>query len=263
MKLEIIRRNPARQVHPTPLLFVHGAFSGAWCWDEHFLPYFAERGFDAYALSLRGHGRSEGREQVRWATLSGYIADVATAVDALPAPPVLIGQSMGGFVVQHFLLRRELPGAVLMSSMPPHGIYVTAMDMMLRRPALWMQMAVAQYIGPRATMHWVIRDGLFSPALPDAVAIRHLLRFQEESVVITWESMVHALTHRVREINTPIHIIGARQDAFVPAFEVEATARAYGTRAHIIDDLAHAMMLDANWEQAAQSVYRWIKQTLG
>jgi non-heme chloroperoxidase len=22
-----------------PLLFVHGAFAGAWCWSRHFLPY--------------------------------------------------------------------------------------------------------------------------------------------------------------------------------------------------------------------------------
>ena len=25
----------------TPILFVHGAFAGAWMWDEVFLPYFA------------------------------------------------------------------------------------------------------------------------------------------------------------------------------------------------------------------------------
>lgn len=28
-----------------PLLFVHGAFIGAWCWDEHFLKYFADLGW--------------------------------------------------------------------------------------------------------------------------------------------------------------------------------------------------------------------------
>ena len=38
-----------------------GRRMGAWCWAEHFLDFFADRGFDAYALSLRGHGRSGGQ----------------------------------------------------------------------------------------------------------------------------------------------------------------------------------------------------------
>ena len=39
MSLEIISREPRRSAHPTPLLFVHGAFCGAWVWDEHFQVY--------------------------------------------------------------------------------------------------------------------------------------------------------------------------------------------------------------------------------
>lgn len=42
--LELISHVPASPAHPVPLLFVHGAFVAAWCWDDHFLPYFAQRG---------------------------------------------------------------------------------------------------------------------------------------------------------------------------------------------------------------------------
>jgi pimeloyl-ACP methyl ester carboxylesterase len=48
----------ARSDRPTPLLFVHGAWHGAWCWDEYFLDFFAGRGYRALAVSLRGHGNS-------------------------------------------------------------------------------------------------------------------------------------------------------------------------------------------------------------
>ena len=41
-RLEIIVRQPEGRQQPHPLLFVHGAYSGAWCWDEYFLPYFAK-----------------------------------------------------------------------------------------------------------------------------------------------------------------------------------------------------------------------------
>ena len=43
MQLEVITRMPEGSARPTPLSFVHGAFSGAWGWDQHFLPYFADR----------------------------------------------------------------------------------------------------------------------------------------------------------------------------------------------------------------------------
>ena len=43
-----------------PLLFVHGAYCAAWVWEEYFLPWFAQRGWNATAISLEGHGDSRG-----------------------------------------------------------------------------------------------------------------------------------------------------------------------------------------------------------
>ncbi len=67
MHLEVITRTPNGGARPTPPLFVHGAYGGAWEWDEHFLPYFAERGWEAHALSLRGHAGSDGVDTVQFA----------------------------------------------------------------------------------------------------------------------------------------------------------------------------------------------------
>ncbi|MFS8016801.1 putative alpha/Beta hydrolase [Helianthus anomalus] len=41
-----------QQQQQPPLVFVHGSFHAAWCWSEHWLPFFSENGFDSYALSL-------------------------------------------------------------------------------------------------------------------------------------------------------------------------------------------------------------------
>ena len=34
--------NPSR---PNPILFIHGAYTAAWCWQDNYLPWFAERGY--------------------------------------------------------------------------------------------------------------------------------------------------------------------------------------------------------------------------
>jgi pimeloyl-ACP methyl ester carboxylesterase len=42
---DVIGKGRPTHQHPHPLLFVHGAFQGGWCWDVNFLDFFAKRGF--------------------------------------------------------------------------------------------------------------------------------------------------------------------------------------------------------------------------
>ncbi len=65
--LEVIEKGSSTPAHPTPLLFVHGGWHGAWCWSN-FLNYFADAGYRAVALSLRGHGASPAAKALRATT---------------------------------------------------------------------------------------------------------------------------------------------------------------------------------------------------
>ena len=62
--LEVIDKGSCSEAHQVPLLFVHGAWHAAWCWDEHFFDYFADKGYRALAVSLRGHGGSPARQRI-------------------------------------------------------------------------------------------------------------------------------------------------------------------------------------------------------
>ena len=102
-RLEVRSRRPARangSARKPPLLFVHGGYCDSWCWEPFFLPFFAARGYAAHAISLRGHGDSGGHETLFVAGFDDYAADVERVASALPAPPVLIGHSMGAAVVE-------------------------------------------------------------------------------------------------------------------------------------------------------------------
>lgn len=44
MDLELLTEQPAAGAHATPILFVHGAYHGAWTY-RHWLPYFADHGY--------------------------------------------------------------------------------------------------------------------------------------------------------------------------------------------------------------------------
>ena len=146
MKLEVIPKHPQTKTHSTPLLLVHGAWHGAWSW-ENFLPYFAEQGYEVHALSLRGHGNSEGRDGIRWYSTSNYIADVAQVVRSLRPSPVLIAHSMGGYVVQKYLESHNAPAGVLLTSAPTTGIIGFLLRWLRRHPASTLRaLAVAQHM---------------------------------------------------------------------------------------------------------------------
>ena len=53
--LELVVANPVIRKGPR-IVFVHGMWHGAWCWEEHFVEYFVTRGFPVAAFSFRGHG---------------------------------------------------------------------------------------------------------------------------------------------------------------------------------------------------------------
>lgn len=101
--LELLHEAPTHPLDAPPLLFLHGAYVGAWCWQEHFLPWFAAQGYDAWALSLRGHGGSRTDRPRDTLSIDDYVDDVLRAQERLPAEPILIGHSMGGFVAQKAL----------------------------------------------------------------------------------------------------------------------------------------------------------------
>jgi pimeloyl-ACP methyl ester carboxylesterase len=84
---------------------VHGGYVDVRCWQAHFLPYFASRGFDCYALDLSGHGHSEAREPLDTLSLDDYLADVLQVIADLGRTPVVIGHSMGAYLAERVLDR--------------------------------------------------------------------------------------------------------------------------------------------------------------
>jgi pimeloyl-ACP methyl ester carboxylesterase len=136
---EVIERKPEGSIWKTPILFVHGAWHGAWCWDEHFLSYFAEQGYPSYALSVRGHGLSEKQGKLNSFKISDFVSDLAQVAVQLPSPPVLVGHSMGGLVVQKYLEKHFAPAAVLLASLPTGGLARSATRMAINHPWLFLK----------------------------------------------------------------------------------------------------------------------------
>ncbi|HSN92192.1 MAG TPA: alpha/beta fold hydrolase [Anaeromyxobacteraceae bacterium] len=258
-RLEIVSRQPAGSRHPTPLLFVHGMMHGAWCWDVHFLDYFAQHGFSAHAVNLRGHGNSEGRDGLRWTRIADYVEDVADAVRQLPRPPILVGHSMGGFVIQKYLEGHDAPGAVLLSSPPPSGLLGTFLKIARRRPLAFAKTNLTLSLRSVIATPEMAREAFFSADLPDEEVRAYWRLMQDESYMALLD-MVALDRPKPMKVKSPLLVLGAGRDKMLERGEIEATARAYHTGCEIIPDVAHDSMLEARWQSVAERILAWSRE---
>ena len=259
--IEIIRQ-PARgkSAHP-PVLFVHGAWHGAWCWQTHFMDYFAQAGIATMALDLRGHGNSEAHGAMRWNRISGYADDVMQIIDTMDEKPVVIGHSMGGLVTQHCMKRAgtKLAGAGLLATVPWHGVWRATSFVALRHPLIFAEANL------RWTLYPIVRDAdrakeLFLEAdVPQAQAETFAAKLCDESYLAYLDMLGLGLAGRF-EAEMPVMVIGGEKDAlFTPASQ-HSTAQRYNGTCHIIAGAPHDIMLASQWRQAADLFVDWIKK---
>lgn len=262
IELELISRYPETTPKGPPLLFVHGSFSDARIWDVNFLPWFAAQGYEAHAVSLRGHGQSGGHVRLHTWRLTDYVADLVKAVQSMPSPPLLIGHSMGGMVAQKYLeAHAGVCGVVLMASVPPRGLLPTNLHMAMRKPLLFQQMATLAVFGPSFGSVAMMEELLFSKGMPRAKLEEYFGLVQAESQAAAMDMMwLDPLRLRPGQVSLPVLVMGAQNDQFIPTELVLETAHFYRTRAEVLPDMAHAMMLEQNWLDAAELLLGWLDQ---
>lgn len=259
MKLEMISKYPLRSLHPTPLLFVHGTLHTAACWDVHFLDYFAQHGYAAHAVNLRGHGNSEGQEKLRWTRIADFVEDVENAVRQLPSPPILIGHSMGGFIIQKYLEDHDAPAAVLLSSASPAGLLPTAIRTARRQPWAFAKVNLTMSLLPMIATPELVGEAFFSDDLPEERLLEYWKQTQDDSFR-AFLDMVALDLPKPEKVKTPLLVLGAARDNMIGPREIEATARAYNTKAEIIPHVAHNSMLEQRWQSVAERILAWLNE---
>jgi len=238
------------------LLFLHGAGHAAWCWREHFVRWFSNRGYHVTAPDLPHHGDLD-RDGLKRATLRSYVEAVSETASGLEPPLVLIGHSMGGFIIQKYLEEASADLAVLLASAPPGGARGMVMRMATRRPIAFIKTMMTG----RATDSVArTRDYFFSSETPVEVVDACHARLQEESTQVLKDMMTALHPERV---TTPVVVMGARNDWLVaPPSELRETAQAFGTEP-IAFPAGHDMMLDVAWEQVAAAIDHAIRLRFG
>jgi len=246
---------PAPRPGAPALLLLHGAACGAWVWAEGFGSRLAAAGFPVFAPTFN-RGSTH-----RPAGLADYADDARAAIAAIHRPVVIVGHSLGGLVAQRLLDQPGVAGIALLAPAPPEGLAWANWRLAMADPPLWRAVARMTEPGAGAAQGALLRRALFSAAMPEAQALRHIARMGSESRSALLEAQAPQPVPPAWGVGKPAVIYGARRDPLVPPDAVVRTAAWHAAPFALLDGMAHAMMLDWGWEGLAERLLAWVEET--
>lgn len=231
---------------------------GAWCWQEHFVPWFQERGYEALAIDLRHHDQRHA-PGLRTTRIKDYVEDVAAAAAKMSSPPVVVGHSMGGFVTQKYLERHAAPAAVLLASVPPSGIIGATLRTGARHPLRLLAANLTMSLYGIVKTPERAREMFFSGGVADAEVSRLQSKMTDEAF-FAYVDMLFFVRPDVDKVKkTPILVLGGAADWSISQAEVAATARRYGAETYSFPGQSHDLMLEPDWEKVAARIHEFVQ----
>jgi pimeloyl-ACP methyl ester carboxylesterase len=209
---------------------------GSWGRGEQLAPAraaFEERGYTAHTPTLRHHELPlhEGATKIASLSLRDYTDDLVAFVNSLDSPPLLVGHSMGGLLVQLVAARTRHAGMVAACPAPAAGILGATRTSLriflphLLRPRPWTK----PWCPPTFEQfrRWIANTQTEDVAreIYDGLVC--------ESGRYVWELLLTAprlsksTVVDFAAVTTPVLVMGAECDRLVPAGVVRQTAARY------------------------------------
>ena len=259
-----------------PLLFIHGAWLSTRSW-ERFAPYFEKRGF---AVSAPEWPRKEGDvEELRAEAGELKGLGIAEIVDhyedqirALEEPPVLIGHSFGGLIVELLLDRGLGRAGVALSPAPPKGILVLPFSSLkaaspaLAHPSKWHGIVAL-------TLEEFTYGFVNTFSSEEAAAAYERYAVPETGQIFYEAGFANFHLNPPTEVHfqnaerAPLLVVGAGKDQTVPASLARRQYEKYERSSAQTDYLEfegrpHLLIAADGWEEVAAAIDSWLDGVL-
>jgi len=223
------------------------------------MDYFVSLGYEVHAISLPAHGKSSSHKRhINFYTLKDYLETLTSQVEAISPKPVVIGHSLGGAILQKYLENHQLPGAVLLASLPSIGMLPMALRLLQRHP-------IPTFTGMLKLnlYNWEKAPELAQDLFLNSKTEIDIFSFQKQLVRETINVFPFLFSFaKVNPIKSPVFVIAGEKDAIFTVDEEKITAEKYGAKSIVINGQAHNLMMESAWKQVADMIDNWITHEL-
>jgi pimeloyl-ACP methyl ester carboxylesterase len=250
-----------------PVVFVHGMFMTSVCWDG-WIERFSSAGRRATAFEWPNRDGSV--EELRAAhpdarlgrlTLARIVDEHAARVATMPAPPILIGHSMGGLIVQILVNRGLAAAGVAIDSAPPMGVFTPKWSFLRSN---WPMITPFTPASEPRLMPLHDFEYAFANTLP--AETQHALYDRlivPESRMVPRQSLTSVAKVDFAAEHAPLLFVAGGSDHIIPASLNRTNARRYRARGSITDfrefeGRDHLTIVEPGWETVADFVLAWL-----
>lgn len=248
----------------TPIIFVHGAFCGGWAFDKFREPFEAA-GFETHAPNLPHHERGADLEQLAQSGLKAYADSIIHYAHGLGVPPILIGHSLGGLVVQVAAAHIPVSALVLLAPSAPWGVMPTTMEEHGNQFGLamlgdyWRRPIPPDYRVARSnTLDRLNRDDArraFARFVPESGrAIREAMQW--------WMDHSMASTAPTYRIDAPVLAMAGGKDRVNSSSTVRRIINRFPSgqaQFHEFEDMSHWLVGEPEWQDVSQLALNWLE----
>ena len=252
----MIKNIPKSPNFKTPILFVHGAWHGAWCWKKY-MDFFSKKGFSCYALDFPCHGERRDESGIARQSMMDYVKEVETAAKKI-GNPIIVSHSMGGFVIMKYLERNKPPAAVLITPSPFRRLpIVTTIKMIFQYP---LEILRLFFVIPTKIKSEKMYRHFFLYNAPKEVSEEGYKNTVRESSLALLGSSLPLVWLWPKKVSSPVLLLASAHDYFFPVRTEKRTAKAYKADFKLYEDMGHNLMTETGWEKVAADIFKWLKK---
>jgi pimeloyl-ACP methyl ester carboxylesterase len=155
-----------------------------------------------------------------------------------------------------------MAGAVLLASVPPHGLARASAELAWRDPAVWRAMGAFATRGPKDADLGALRRGLFAGAVTEEAFAAMGARMGRESMAAMMRATLGPPFAPLRRPGFPVLVAGGAEDRLVPPLDQALTALTYGCARIVAPGLGHMAMLEPGWDGLAGGIVGWARDAV-
>lgn len=256
---------------PDTIVLVHGFWVTPRSW-EGWINHYEQKGYNVLAPAYPGfevevEALNADPTPIEQVTIPQILDQLQTTIDGLDRPPILMGHSAGGAIVQVLLDRGRGAVGVAMNSAPTEGVRVA--------PISQLKSTFPVFKNPTNRHRAVGLDFdqwkyAFTNTFPEEEALRLYERYHiPASGNIVWGGVLANLKPGHQDVwvdyrndaRPPLLFISGSEDHIMPPKVQQSNAKHYKsdtvTEVRLYEGFAHLLPAQEGWEQIADEALEW------
>jgi len=249
---------PEQEKFKSPLLLVHGVWSGPWCWQT-WATHFCNLGWDCIAVDLRRRATENPLENLPDLSFDDCVRELVGAIRCFSNPPVLVAMNLGALMALKALEKSTPAALILVSPLPPANLPAARSR---TQRLLWLKYRLLLFLGgPFRIDEKDFRVHFLTP-LPENLQDDLTRQTVPELSALVREFLAPRIGLEPAALSCPLLVLGGTHDKLNPPATGSRMAQWLGGEFTEYSAQGH-WLIEHDGESIVRDIHRWIIKGLG